>query len=165
MITIHAADATDFSSLGLGALAPSKLEIEERAGGMFELRMTHPMDEAGKWHSIDQWRIIKAPAPVRETPLVEMGHASTTVVRKVYRVSVNTRLRLRTAPSTSTGKIIGRYKSGTRVIRTDVSGSWYKVIVEAGGATGWMHSEYLRYVEDITETVQGDAPGQVIQPR
>lgn len=165
MVTIHPANAEDFSSLGYGALEPAELEIEERAGGMYELRMVHPMDERGKWWNIAKYRIIKAPAPVRETPLVEMGHTTTTVVRKVYRVKVNTRLRLRTAPSTSTGKIIGRYKNGTRVIQTGVSGDWYQVIVQEGGATGWMHSSYLQYVKDLTETVVGDAPGTVIQPR
>ncbi len=165
MITIHAADASDFSGLGLGVLTPSSLEIEERTGGLYELSMTHPMDEDGRWWNIAEYCIIKAPAPMRETPLVSVGASATTVTRQVYKVKVNSRLRLRTAPSTSKGKIIGRYKNGTRVIKTDESGDWYKVIVQEGGATGWMHSDYLTYVEDITETIAGDAPGAVVQPR
>ena len=47
MITIYAPDATDFSTLGLGALAPYECEIEEQAGGMYELTICHPMDEGG----------------------------------------------------------------------------------------------------------------------
>lgn len=165
MITIYEANESDFSGLGLGVLTPSALEIEEKAGGMFELSMTHPMDEDGRWWNIAEYCIIKAPAPMRETPLVSVGASATTVTRQVYKVKVNSRLRLRTAPSTSKGKIIGRYKNGTRVIKTDESGDWYKVIVQEGGATGWMHSDYLTYVEDITETIAGDAPGAVVQPR
>ena len=38
---------------------------------MYELTMTHPMDAEGKWLNIGVGCIVKAPAPVRETPLVE----------------------------------------------------------------------------------------------
>ena len=49
MITIFDARATDFSTLGLGALYPSVCEIQEQAGGMYSLEMEHPFDRAGKW--------------------------------------------------------------------------------------------------------------------
>ena len=52
MITIYAPEAQDFSTLGLGALAPYECVIEEQAGGMYELTMTHPMDAEGKWLNI-----------------------------------------------------------------------------------------------------------------
>ena len=154
MITIHAANAADFSGLGLGALTPASCEIEEQAGGLFELRMVHPMDAAGKWENIAEYRVIKAPAPVRETPLIETNGGGA-----VYSVNVNSYLRLRTEPSTSTGKVIGRYKNGTRVVKIGESGAWYEVVIEDGGATGWMHSDYLTFVEDT-----GSASGTV-QPR
>ena len=48
MITIYAPNAQDFSTLGLGALAPYECTVEEQAGGMYELTMTHPMDAEGK---------------------------------------------------------------------------------------------------------------------
>ena len=73
MITIHEATAADFSGLGLGALAPASAEIEERAGGMFELRMTHPMDADGKWWNIAEYRVLRVNCPVRQTPLVEIS--------------------------------------------------------------------------------------------
>jgi phage minor structural protein len=167
MITIHAADATDFSSLGLGTLEPLSYEIEEIAGGKYELTMEHPMDKAGKWWLLAEYRIIKAPAPARETPLVSIGAGSgaQTVTRSIYRVHVNTRLRLRTAPSTSSGKIIGRYKNGTEVVKIGEDGNWFEVIVSEGGATGWMYSSYLTHVRDEQETIEGDTPGEVIQPR
>lgn len=165
MITIYPADASDFTGLGLGALSPTECTIEERAGGMYELQMTHPMDVGGKWWNIDMWRILRAPAPVRETPLVEMGHALTAVTRRIYRVNVNTHLRLRTEPSTETGKIIGRYRDGVEVVRIGEDGDWLQVIVREGGQVGWMHGDYLEYVGEETDVIEGDAPGQVIQPR
>ena len=62
MITIYAPDAADFSTLGLGALEPYEVTIEERAGGMYTLSMVHPMDDGGKWMDIAAGCILKAPA-------------------------------------------------------------------------------------------------------
>lgn len=167
MITVHSGWADDFSSLGLCPLQPTECTIEEHAGGMYQLKMTHPMDDTGRWWHLRNYNIIKAPAPMRETPLINMNQAAnTTVVRRVYSVDVNSRLRLRTQPSTSTGKIIGRYKNGTKVVRIGESGSWYKVVVKSGGATGWMHSDYLEYVGEETQTITGkDTPGRIVEPR
>lgn len=164
MITIHEANARDFSGLGLGALMPSEAEIEEHAGGMYELRLTHPMDEAGKWWNLTEYRVIKAPAPMRETPLVHLTAASG-AAREIWEVNVDTRLRLRTAPSVETGRVIGRYKDGTRVIKTGESGDWTQVIIQQGGARGWMYSAYLTYIGEEADSVVSDGPGDVIQPR
>ena len=67
MVTIYAPNAQDFSTLGLGALAPYECTVEEQAGGMYELTMSHPMDEAGKWLNIGVGCIVKAPRCVSET--------------------------------------------------------------------------------------------------
>lgn len=167
MITVHSGWADDFSSLGLCPLTPLECTVEEQAGGVYQLKMKHPMDDTGRWWHLQEFNIIKAPAPMRETPLISMGQtANTTVVRKVYRVRVNSRLRLRNKPSTSAGKIIGRYKNGTKVVRIGESGDWFRVVVKSGGATGWMHSDYLEYVGDETQTVTGkDTPGGIVEPR
>ena len=96
MITIYAPDAVDFSTLGEGALCPSECVIEEQALGQYSLTMTHPMDAGGKWRMIAPGCILKAPAPVRETPLaVEDGEGTIpsepeTVTRHIYRVQTNT---------------------------------------------------------------------------
>lgn len=177
MITIYAPNETDFSTLGLGALAPYECVIEEQAGGMYELTMSHPMDEDGKWLNIGVGCIIKAPAPVRESPLVEAGDEDTTepdtqpvtVVRKIYRVRTNTgaNLNMRSKPSTaSNSKVLGRYKPGTLVAAVEDLPGWKRVIVCASGATGYMAAAYLQYVRDETETVEGDnpPPERVIYP-
>lgn len=166
MITIYSSNAEDFSTLGLGMLTPSECIIEEVDRGAFMLTMTHPMDKGLRWALIENDRIIRAPAPVRETPLVEIGNTGT-VTRQIYQVATSSgaKLNLRTKPSTSTGKIIGSFKNGTKVIKIGESGNWYKVIVKTGGATGWMHKDSLDYVGTETETIVGDKPGAAIEPR
>lgn len=174
MITIYAPEAQDFSTLGLGALAPYECTVEEQAGGMYELTMTHPMDAEGKWLNIGVGCIVKAPAPVRETPLVESeivgeGEATepVTVTRKIYKVQTNTgaNLHLRQGPSTST-KILSKYRPGTEVVVLSQASGWGQVIVCSSGATGYMSMQYLVYVRDETETIEGDAPGpeRVVYP-
>ena len=174
MITIYAPEAQDFSTLGLGALAPYECTVEEQAGGMYELTMTHPMDAEGKWLNIGVGCIVKAPAPVRETPLVESeivgeGEATepVTVTRKIYKVQTNTgaNLHLRQGPSTSTA-ILSKYRPGTEVVVLNQANGWGQVIVCSSGATGYMSMQYLVYVRDETETIEGDAPGpeRVVYP-
>ena len=173
MITIYAPNAQDFSTLGLGALAPYECTVEEQAGGMYELTMTHPMDGAGKWLNIGVGCIIKAPAPVRETPLAdedadgEIPTEPVTVTRKIYKVQTNTgaNLHLRQGPSTST-KILSKYRPGTEVVVLSQANGWGKVIVRASGATGYMSMQYLVHVRDETETIAGDAPSpeRVVYP-
>ena len=119
-----------FSTLGLGALEPYEVTIEERAGGMYTLSMVHPMDDGGKWMDIAAGCILKAPAPVRETPLaVEDGEGTIpsepeTVTRHIYRVQTNTgaNLHLRQGPSTST-RILSKYRPGTEVVVLSQSGA------------------------------------------
>ena len=173
MVTIYAPNAQDFSTLGLGALAPYECTVEEQAGGMYELSMTHPMDEAGKWLNIGVGCIIKAPAPVRETPLAdedadgEIPEEPVTVTRKIYKVQTNTgaNLHLRQGPSIST-KILSKYRPGTEVVVLSQANGWGQVIVRASGAAGYMSMEYLVWVRDETETIAGDAPSpeRVVYP-
>lgn len=170
MITLHPAKADDFSTLGYGALLPTECKVEEQAGGMYQLTMTHPMDEDGRWWNLQKYNIIKAPAPVREVPrLVIDGQTEqgATITRRIYKVSTpqGGRLRLRKRASTSS-KVISKYKPGTKVVQLSTSGSWSKVAVCKGGATGWMWTAYLQYVETKTESApKADAPDRVIEPR
>ena len=166
MITLHPAKADDFSTLGFGALKPSEAIVEEQAAAMFQLTLSHPMDALGRWKDLVKYNIIKAPAPVRETPEITI-QAGETVQREIYRVDTPSgmRLHLRQKPSME-GKIISKYPPGTEVVRTSVSGDWAKVVVRSGGESGWMWADYLTYVRTDTETLPGaDSPGQVIQPR
>lgn len=171
LIAIYAPGTEDFSTNGLGLLLPSECTIEEQANGMYELTLVHPISSDLRWMQIQNGCIIKAEAPMRESPLYEIeavGSTNTTITRKLYKVDVKTRLRLRAKPNTSS-KILGRYKDGTEVVQLkDVGNGWYHVMIRKGGATGYMSANYLDYVKDITETVTESKPvtrhGISVQP-
>ena len=162
MINIYPADTEDFSTLGLAVLQPTECTVEEKAGGLMELEMKHPVDDDLKWTYLQNGCIIKAPCAVREAPIVRIldnvpSGATQTVTRAIYKVRTNTgaRLRLRAKPSTS-AKIIRAYKVGTEVVQLSKSGDWSRVVIKSGGATGWMYSQYLKFDRNETETVNGD---------
>lgn len=173
MINIYPADAEDFSTLGLAVLQPTECTVEEKAGGLMELEMKHPVDDDLKWTYLQNGCIIKAPCAVREAPIVRIldnvpSGATQTVTRAIYKVRTNTgaRLRLRAKPSTS-AKIIRAYKVGTEVVQLSKSGDWSRVVIKSGGATGWMYSQYLKFDRNETETVKGDndQPSTVIESK
>jgi phage minor structural protein len=166
MITIYEMGTEDYASTGLGVLLPSECTVSEIAGGLFQLKMVHPMDDRHRWTMLSIGRTIKAPAPVRETPLVQINDPGSTVTRRIYKVTTPAggRLRLRAKASTS-AKIIKSYKPGTEVVRVKVQGDWAQVIIKKGGATGWMWNDYLTFVRDETETTPAVGPGTVVQPR
>jgi phage minor structural protein len=173
MINIYPADTEDFSTLGLAVLQPTECTVEEKAGGLMELEMKHPVDDDLKWTYLQNGCIIKAPCAVREAPIVRIldnvpSGATQTVTRAIYKVRTNTgaRLRLRAKPSTS-AKIIRAYKVGTEVVQLSKSGDWSRVVIKSGGATGWMYSQYLKFDRNETETVKGDndQPSVVIESK
>ena len=173
MINIYPADTEDFSTLGLAVLQPTECTVEEKAGGLMELEMKHPVDDDLKWTYLQNGCIIKAPCAVREAPIVRIldnvpSGATQTVTRAIYKVRTNTgaRLRLRAKPSTS-AKIIRAYKPGTEVVQLSKSGDWSRVVIKSGGATGWMYSQYLKFDRNETETVKGDndQPSTVIESK
>ena len=166
MITIYDAKAADFSTLGLGALLPTKCTVSEMAGGMYELKIVHPITSDMRHDRIKPMRIIKAPAPVRETPQVEIGQSGS-VTRSIYKVVTDgRRLYLRVKPDQES-KGLHAYKPGTEVATVELSadGKWRRVIILDGGATGWMWAGNLEYVRTETEIITGDAPGTIIRPR
>ena len=178
MITIYRPDETDFTSLGLCVLNPTECTVSEKAGGTFSLRMVHPLDAGRRWTYITPGAIIKAPAPVRETPLINYLDRQTTVqtiTRKIYKVRTNTGARLRLRERATTGsRCISSYKPGTEVIKLADAGSadghsWYRVAILNGGATGYMAATYLTYARDETESVEVEAShetiSKVVQPR
>lgn len=68
LVSIYEKTATDFSTLGLGTLIPTDCEITEELNGSFELVMSHPYDEWGKWERIEKERIILASTPRGNQP-------------------------------------------------------------------------------------------------
>lgn len=166
MITIHEATASDFSTLGLGALMPSECIVEEKGGGLYELTLVQPFTADLRHELLKCARIIKAPAPVRETPLLTINATQAeTITRDIYRVQTDgRRLNLRVGPGMDY-KTVNAYKPGTEVVYLETNGDWARIISIDGGETGWMFRHNLTYVRRDTETISKDSPGTIIQPR
>lgn len=151
MINVYAANATDFSANGLYILDPHCMSatISEKLNGEYVLRLELVINE----HTVKlaNEMVIKAPAPVRYTPVVMVnGTPQSTEIRRVE-TTTGERLNLRTKPSLTKGKIIRAYAVGTEVAITELSsdGKWYGVVTPDGN-TGYMWAADLYYVR--TET-------------
>lgn len=170
MITIYRAKEDNFATLGLGALNPIDVTVTWEEGGRYDLTLKQPITEDGKWMMIGDECIIRGPSPVRESPYVEQSLGDTQIElisREIYRVDTPNggRLRLRQSATTSS-KILSSHKPGTEVVRTGTQGEWSKVIVIDGGSTGWMYSDYLKYIRTESEVApNGDKPGTVVKRR
>ena len=159
MVFIYPPDCTDFSTNGLGTLTPYECTVTETAGGMYEIKLEHPIDDTLRWAQITAGCIVKAPVPLRESPLYEYEALqeatpqATTVTRKIYKVSTSgPRLRLRKGASQS-AKVLGSYKNGTQVTKLGTKGSWMKVAIVKGGAVGYMWAANLTWFKDVQESV------------
>ena len=162
MITVYDKFAADFSTLGLGAIRPTECKIEEEAGGMYELKVVHPICEDGRHERIEMLNIIKAPAPVRETPLIELDQTGG-AGRDIYRVATaGERLNMRAGPGFNY-RVMHAYPPRTEVAKLGQDGDWMQVAIVDGGATGWMAAENLEFVR--TETAANGTAGGVIRPR
>ena len=165
VIALYAPDATDFSTLGLGALTPSTCTVSWQAAGAYELTLTQPIDETLRWAQLANGCIISAPVPVRESPLYEYSvgdGGSGTVTRNIWQV-VRTSVGLNMRTGYGTGhKIIRHYKNGTQVIELGrmMVGScmWIHCTTVEGGETGYMSTKYLELVETKTEAISGGRP-------
>ena len=73
MICVYPADAIDFSTNGNGVLTPLTAQVTETLNGEYELQLTHPIDETGKWRRLVEGCILRAPVPASMTPRVEMA--------------------------------------------------------------------------------------------
>ena len=140
MITIYDAKATDFSSNGLGVLAPLSCKVSRELNKSYQVELVHARDEAGKWRLLAYERILRVPVPEDKTPALSL---SGTTVHEVWKVATNgSRLHMRSGPGLS-AKIIGKYANGTRVTLVEkTNSSWYRV-TGPDGRTGYMSTDWL----------------------
>ena len=66
-VELYSPTETDFTKNGL-VLHPIECIVEEEAAGSWELRMEHPFDLDGRWRSLLEECIIKAPVPPYKIP-------------------------------------------------------------------------------------------------
>ena len=164
MITLYSKKATDYTTNGLVVLDPYIIsaKISERMNGEYKLDMELAVDPRTMIAANEM--IVKAPAPIRETPQIDVSGAQT-VTREIYKVTTGgQRLYLRVKPSQS-ARGIHAYKPGTEVAVLDKSNSqWYKVAVLEGGASGYMYAANLTYVRSETQSQGVNAPQHITTP-
>lgn len=164
MITLYGKKATDYTTNGLVVLDPYIIsaKISERMNGEYKLDMELAVDQRTMVAANEM--VIKAPAPIRETPQIDI-ESTHTVTREIYKVTTGgQRLYLRVKPSQS-ARGIHAYKPGTEVAVLDKSnGQWYKVAVLDGGASGYMYAANLTYVRSETQSQGVNAPQHITTP-
>ena len=162
MISIFPADATDFSSNGLCALAPSSCLVNETLNGEWELQLVHPLDDRDKWSWLQVGSIVKAPVPAAMTPRVKMMQQSEG--KDIYRVrTFHGGLLNLWSRATRSSPSLAKYKTGQEVQVISTANPDFFEVIAPDGKRGWMGSEYLVFVR--TEITNVTATGQIVAPR
>ena len=143
MICVFPSDATDFASNGLCVLTPTACSVTETLNGEWELSMTHPLDERGKWTYLQVGNILRAPVPAAMTPRVSLVRQTTGW--SVYTITTKSgKLNLRSGPGTNY-KRLGQYAKGKEVVLiAKTNDSWYEVTAP-DGKRGYMSTDYLTF--------------------
>lgn len=157
-ICIYPPSADDFTTNGLGILQPIECTVEEEAAGKYELELVHPIDSTLRWAQIQNGCIIKAPVPVRESPLYEIEEditegESVTVTRRIYRANTR-RMYLRKEPKTNTQKLTSLPVGAQVVLLEHKDGEkWAQVAKIDGGEVGYCPFGGLTYVSEQEEVI------------
>jgi len=165
MITIYEPTATDFTHNGIAVLTPESCTVHERAGGTYELSLTHPITEDGRWRTIVAGAVVKAPVPNMRVPAFELMAAETvlpTLATEEWEVSVPSGkpLMMRSRPTLDDDpkvRNLASYKNGTRVTVLSSMGAWKKCTIN--GYTGWMYAQFLRKIGDVNTPIDPNNPG------
>ena len=166
MICVYTPDCTDFSGNGIGPVSPLSCTVTETLNGEWELTLTHPLDDAGKWRRLVEGCILRAPVPAAMTPgITIITQATPELKREVWKVRTNgSRLMLRSGTGTKY-KIIGKYKNGAEVVLLEkTTSSWYKMLT-SDGKQGYMSASWLQYVRTEITPGQGEAVNEVVEAR
>ena len=109
-ITVHdmATAQDDFDNNGLAILDPTVCEISEELNGAYELTLTHPIDDTGKWKHLLELNIIKARGQLfriyhKSTKLNSDGNRERTVNARHIFYDLNGRLLEDARPTDKTG--------------------------------------------------------------
>lgn len=130
MITLHDPSAEHWETNGICLLFPTSCEIEEEAGGLYEMTLVHPISDDERALAIQRGYIIKAPVPRMETPLIKIsaeGHAETEE-HDVWIVTTATSLYNNTRSNYSAYSSSTTYQPGNKV---SYKGSNYQAKIPA----------------------------------
>ena len=71
MICVYSPDCIDFSTNGNGVLSPLTAQVTETLTGEYELQLTHPLDDAGKWQRLVEDAVLCVPVATVKTVCVD----------------------------------------------------------------------------------------------
>ncbi len=155
MIVLFDKAATNFSTNGLLVLDKycRSAVISESLNGDYKLDIELTNADNTYTNQVKADMILRAPAPIRETPLVQ--NLST---YSIYKVTSNTPMRNK--PSTSSGKTIRTAKKNWKLIKlSQYNASWYYMSTMSG-KTGYVAASHLAYDSERAST----APGYQVIP-
>lgn len=69
MIQLYKPCNTSFAMNGDVVLMPTSAQVTAELNGAWELTLTHPIDEEGRWKEIAEGAVIKAPSFIAESQL------------------------------------------------------------------------------------------------
>ena len=73
-ICIFEPESKDWTGNGIIMLRPTSCEVEEVAGGKFELKMVHPLSNDRRWKDIKPDYLIRAPVPAKRLSAIDGIH-------------------------------------------------------------------------------------------
>lgn len=132
----------EFVSNGLAVLFPTDCEITEEFNGMYELTLTHPIDDTGKWKHLLELNIIKAGGQLfriyrKNTTLNNDGSMQRTVYARHIFYDLNDKLLRDVRPEN---------KNGQQFI------SWIMLHIFNDNPPKEYHDYEFEYFSDISET-------------
>ena len=163
MLCVYPPDSTDFSSNGLGTIAPSSALVKETLNGEYELEIVHPLDDTGKWHRLQEGYIIRAPVPSGTTPQVALAYKVLSEGKAIYKVNTKRNPLVLRSSTAAKYKKLGKYKKGKQVIVLEQTTSTLWEVVCPDGKRGYMPAASLAFVRNTSD--YADAVGAVIEGR
>lgn len=144
-VTIHAKDAVDFTTLGLGIINPTQCYITEKAGNYCELSATLPIEDA-KSSLVTVGAIVCAEMPLRESPEIDVPGGSGDIERQVWVNRTSVALSLYSKPAA--GVRVASLASGEecqKISEVTQSGTtFFRVAKMGGGSVGYIPSANLQ---------------------
>ncbi len=160
MVSIYPLNSTDFSANGQCVLSPSSCIVTETLNGDWELSLTHPMDDQGKYAWLQVGSILKAPVPAGTSPRTRI--LATSEGKEIYRVNTGSaRLKLYSKPSGSS-VCLDKYANATEVQVLSKSNPTYYEVVVPDGKRGYLASASLLYIR--TAASNALATKEVVTP-
>lgn len=157
MISLYAPFETNFSTLGETVLTPESCVVTAVAGGRWDLTLTHPMTEDGRWQHLRVDALLKVAVPVTPASADAEAVQATPQLFRVNTVTVDTAAQRVTAEAAHVSYDLGFCLTG----ECDLTEATAPLTEELEMIREAMIGDYPgRITTTLTGTWQGDAGWQ-----